>query len=87
VYLSIWLVFVFALADSLTVRSGNADTSTRNGQLINSINTVQIFQLGLLSIIPYWGELCLESGLLTVRSLQPLRLDLVLRVVCFAWDV
>lgn len=69
VYLSVWLVFVFALAGALTVRSGNSNTRVNNSQLINSVNTVQIFQLGLLSLVPYWGELCLESGFLSVRTL------------------
>jgi hypothetical protein len=68
VYLAVWLVFFFSLTDSLTVRAGKADQANalRNeGDLISTINTVQ---LGLLSVIPYWGELCLETGFLTVRS-------------------
>ena len=68
VYLSVWLIFVFALAGSLTVRSGRENADSANTQLISSVNTVQIAQLGLLALIPYWGELCLESGLLTVCS-------------------
>jgi hypothetical protein len=53
VYLSVWLVFVFALADSLTVQNGSGDTSTRNAQLINSVNTVQSARLlQLLDSLP-----------------------------------
>lgn len=67
VYLAVWLIFVFALAGALTVRSGDTDTRINDSQLINSVNTVQVFQLGLLSVIPYWAELCLETGFLNVR--------------------
>jgi hypothetical protein len=66
VYLGVWLIFVFALAGALTVRSGNSVSDVTDAQLISTVNTVQIFQLGLLSVIPYWGELCLESGFLNV---------------------
>jgi hypothetical protein len=31
---------------------------------IGSANTAQISQFGLLSLSPYWGKLCLESGFL-----------------------
>jgi 1,3-beta-glucan synthase component len=67
VYLSIWLIFVFALSDSLTLRNGGDSASPTDTQLIASINTVQIVQLGFLSVIPYWGELCLETGFLEAR--------------------
>jgi 1,3-beta-glucan synthase component len=71
VYLAVWLVFFFSLTDSLTVRSGASDRANAladDTELISTIQTVQLFQLGLLSIIPYWGELCLETGFLEVRS-------------------
>lgn len=74
VYLAVWLVFFFSLTDSLAVRAGKADAASalRNeGELISTINTVQLFQLGLLSVIPYWGELCLETGFLEVRPRRP----------------
>ena len=61
VYLAVWLTFLFALSNALVVRNGEDG-------LISAINTVQIVQLGLLSIIPYWGELALESGLINVRA-------------------
>ena len=69
VYLAVWLVFFFALTDSLTVRAGSADRANAladEASLISTVNTVQLFQLGLLSVIPYWGELCLETGFLEV---------------------
>jgi hypothetical protein len=61
VYLAVWLTFLFALSNALAVRNGEEG-------LVSAINTVQIVQLGLLSIIPYWGELALESGIINVRS-------------------
>eukprot|EP00892_Ulva_mutabilis_P001698 jgi/Ulvmu1/11529/UM078_0018.1 len=67
VYLAVWLIFFFALTDSLTVRNGNPDRAngiTEDTVVISTINTVQLFQLGLLSVIPLWGELCLETGFL-----------------------
>ena len=67
VYLAIWLTFLFALSDSLTVRNGTIAPGLQQEQVISSINTVQMIQLGLLSIIPYWGELALESGFVNVR--------------------
>lgn len=70
VYLAVWLIFFFALTDSLTVRNGNPDRAnglTEDTVVISTINTVQLFQLGLLSVIPLWGELCLETGFLEVR--------------------
>lgn len=69
VYLAVWLIFFFALTDSLTVRNGNPDRAnglTEDTVVISTINTVQLFQLGLLSVIPLWGELCLETGFLEV---------------------
>ena len=63
VYLAIWLTFLFALSNALAVRNGEDG-------LISAINTVQIIQLGLLSIIPYWGELALESGVVNVCPLR-----------------
>lgn len=69
VYLAVWLVFFFALTDSLTVRAGSpqrANALVDEANLITTVNTVQLFQLGLLSVIPYWGELCLETGFLEV---------------------
>ena len=71
VYLAVWLVFLFALTDSLTVRAGSADRANAladEGELISTVQTVQLFQLGLLSVIPYWGELALETGFLEVRT-------------------
>lgn len=67
VYLAVWLIFFFALTDSLTVRNGSPDRAngiTDDAVVISTINTVQLFQLGLLSVIPLWGELCLETGFL-----------------------
>lgn len=72
VYLSVWLIFLFALSSSLTVQNGG--TAANNTQLISSINTVQIVQLGFLSVLPYWGELCLEAGFLEVRRRRLARL-------------
>jgi hypothetical protein len=69
VYLAVWLVFFFSLTDSLTVRAGARDRANAladEGELISTIQTVQLFQLGLLSVVPYWGELCLETGFLEV---------------------
>lgn len=74
VYLAVWLIFFFALTDSLTVRNGNPDRAnglTEDTVVISTINTVQLFQLGLLSVIPLWGELCLETGFLEVRTPPP----------------
>lgn len=65
VYLSLFALFVFALADMLRLdadRSPNPKDTT-----IPALNSIQIAQLGLLTVIPYWGELCLESGFLAVR--------------------
>ena len=64
VFVTAWLVLVLALSDALTVTSAAGDSIA----VVNSIRVMQIVQLGALSIIPYWGELCLEDGLLAVRS-------------------
>jgi hypothetical protein len=64
VYLSLFALFVFALADTLTLDAPGPDDTT-----IPALNSIQIVQLGLLTIAPYWGELCLENGFLAVRSL------------------
>jgi hypothetical protein len=69
VYLAVWLTFLFALSGSLTVRNSGPGINLNESPLISSLNTVQIVQLGLLSIIPYWGELCLESGVINVCTL------------------
>lgn len=71
VYLGVWLIFVFALSDSLTVQNGSQTSSAQDNQLISSINTVQIVQLGFLSVIPYWcasESHCLLS--LTVEAID-----------------
>jgi hypothetical protein len=71
VYLAVWLVFLFSLTDSLTVRAGSLDRAnalTDEANLITTVSTAQLFQLGMLSVMPYWGELCLETGFLEVPT-------------------
>jgi 1,3-beta-glucan synthase component len=70
VYIAIWLVFFFKLTDSLEV--DGAERTEAN--LTSTLATVQLFQLGLLSIIPFWGELCLENGFLEVCR-HPVAID------------
>ena len=71
IYVSVWVLFVFALVTDGTLSIPRFDA---NGQVIRStinnaipvFNSVQIFQIGFLSILPYFGELCLEEGLVKV---------------------
>ena len=70
VYVAVWLVFFFSLTDSLKVpNKEEVDLEKTEAALTSTLATVQLFQLGLLSIIPFWGELCLETGFLEVCGL------------------
>ena len=70
VYVAVWLVFFFSLTDSLKVpNQEEVDLEKTEAALTSTLATVQLFQLGLLSIIPFWGELCLETGFLEVLGL------------------
>lgn len=79
VYLSVFVLFVFALADTLTLDAAGPDDT-----VIPALNSIQIVQLGMLSLIPYWGELCLESGFITVRHSPPCS-RLLCRLVLVCW--
>lgn len=64
IYIAIWVLFLFALVTngSLSVKSQTVDDA------VPVFNSIQILQIGFLSILPYFGELCLEEGLIQARG-------------------
>lgn len=54
-YWNVYALLVFSLAHALEVRNG--------GDLMRLYNVQQVLQLGTLSMIPYYGQLVLEHGI------------------------